>query len=61
VLTTLHLAYESEAADLLGIPTGIVQAGLVPVAYYTGDDFKPAARRPVEEITYWDTWKEVAP
>ena len=26
----------------------------IPVAYFTGDDFKPAARRPVEEITYWN-------
>lgn len=24
-------------------------------------DLRPAPRRPVEEITYWDTWKEVAP
>jgi hypothetical protein len=28
----------------------------VPVAYYTGDDFRPAVRRPVEEITYWNRW-----
>jgi hypothetical protein len=34
----------------------MIQAGLLPVAYYTGDDFKPARRRPVEEITYWDEW-----
>jgi nitroreductase len=56
VLTTLHLAREQEAADLLGIPDGIVQAGLVPVAYYTGDDFKPARRRPVEDVTSWNEW-----
>ena len=56
VLTTLHLAHEQEAAELLGIPDGMIQAGLLPVAYYTGDDFKPARRRPVEEITYWDEW-----
>lgn len=56
VLTTLHLAHEREAAELLGIPDGMIQAGLLPVAYYTGDDFKPARRRPVEKITYWDEW-----
>ena len=56
VLTTLHLAHEQEAAELLGIPDGMIQAGLLPVAYYTGDDFKPARRRPVEDITYWDEW-----
>ena len=56
VLTTLHLAHAQEAAELLGIPEGMIQAGLLPVAYYTGGDFKPARRRPVEEITYWDEW-----
>ena len=56
VWTTLHLAQEQEAADLLGIPEDISQVALIPVAYYTGDDFKPAARPPVEGITYWDTW-----
>lgn len=54
--TTLHLAKEAEAADLLGIPADVTQAALLPVAYYKGDDFQPAARPPVEDITYWDTW-----
>ena len=56
VWTTLHLAKESEAAELLGIPEGFTQVALIPVAYTTGGDFKPAARPPVEDITYWDTW-----
>jgi nitroreductase len=54
--TTLHLANEAETAELLGIPDGMTQVALIPVAYYTGDDFKPAVRPPVEGITYWDTW-----
>lgn len=57
VLTTLHLPHADEAAALLDIPDEVVQVGLVPVAYYTGDDFKSAARRPLEEITYYDAWK----
>ncbi|MCU1456930.1 MAG: nitroreductase [Actinomycetia bacterium] len=60
-LTTLHLAHEQEAAALLGIPDGVLQVGLIPVAYFTGDDFKPAARRPIEEITYWNQWKNPPP
>jgi nitroreductase len=56
VWTTLHLAQEQEAAELLGIPEGISQVALIPVAYFTGDDFKPAERPPVEGITYWDSW-----
>jgi len=58
--TTLHLAREKEAAELLGIPEHYTQVALLPVAYTVGSDFKPAARRPVEEITYFDTWKATA-
>jgi nitroreductase len=54
--TTLHLAKETETAELLGIPEGITQVALIPVAYTTGGDFKAAMRPPVEGITYWDTW-----
>lgn len=57
-LTTIHLFKESEAATLLGIPDTVSQAALIPIGYYTGDDFKPAKRRPVEEITYWNDWKQ---
>ncbi len=56
-LTTLHLLKEKEAAELLGIPDHMTQAALLPVAYTKGTDFKAAARPPVEEITYLDTYK----
>ena len=56
VLTTLHLPRARDAAELIGIPDGMLQAGLVPVAYYTGDDFKPAKRHPVEDVTSWNQW-----
>jgi nitroreductase len=56
VWTTLHLAREAEAAELLGIPDNVTQVALLPVAYTLGTDFVPAARRPVEQVTYWDTW-----
>ncbi len=57
VWTTLHLQREQEAAELLGIPfESVSQIALLPVAYTVGTDFKPAARGPVEDITYWDEW-----
>ncbi|MGH2727714.1 MAG: nitroreductase family protein [Actinomycetota bacterium] len=56
-LTTMHLALEREVGELLGIPDTVTQAGLIPVAYYTGETFKPAKRRPAVEITYWNGWK----
>jgi nitroreductase len=59
--TTLHLAYEAEAAEILGIPATVTQTALIPVAYYTGTDFKPAERRPVEQVIYWNGWRQPAP
>ena len=55
--TTLHLLFEQEANELLGVPDGLTQAALLPVAWTVGTDFKPVTRRPVEEITYWERWK----
>jgi nitroreductase len=54
--TTIALSYESEVANLLGIPEGFTPAVLLPVAYFTGDGFKPAKRIPARERTYWNTW-----
>lgn len=56
VWTTFHLAHEAEAARLLNIPDDVTQAAMLPVAYTIGTDFRPAKRRPVEELTYWDGW-----
>jgi nitroreductase len=57
VLTTLHLAFEREAADILGIPyTQVMQVGLIPVAYTVGTTFKPAARKPLDSVLHWDRW-----
>lgn len=56
VITTFHLAFESEAARLLDIPDGVTQCCLLPVAYTVGTEFKPAERRPPEHITHFDSW-----
>lgn len=54
--TTLHLINEKEVAELLGIPAHVTQAALLPVAYYRGEDFKPAVRLPLERVLHWDRW-----
>lgn len=54
--TTLHLNCATEAAELLGIPDDIKQAGLLPVAYTLGTDFNPAKRRPLDEVLHWNGW-----
>jgi nitroreductase len=55
--TTLHLYREQEAAELLGIPHGEqVQAGLFPVAYTLGTEFRPADRSRSERRIGWNRW-----
>jgi nitroreductase len=55
--TTFHLAYEQEAAELLGIPyDDVMQAALIPVAHTIGTDFRPGRRRPLETMVHWDRW-----
>jgi len=57
--TTLHLigGGEEQAAELLGIPFDrYSQAGLFPIAYTKGTDFKVASRLPAADVSHWDTW-----
>jgi nitroreductase len=54
--TTLHLKYEGEVSELLGIPEDVRQTVLIPTAYTIGTDFKPAARQPLDEVLHVDSW-----
>ena len=55
--TTLHLAYEREAAEILGIDFDkVTQGGLTPLAYTVGTDFKAAPRLDSASLTHWNTW-----
>jgi nitroreductase/uncharacterized protein YndB with AHSA1/START domain len=54
--TTLHLGRAREVADLLGIPDGVTQIVLLPVAYTQGTNFTPVTRRPAAVITWFDRW-----
>jgi hypothetical protein len=48
---------EKEVADLLGIPYDeVMQVALVPVAYTKGTDFKPARRKPLDDVVHVDAW-----
>lgn len=53
--TTLHLPREKEVSELLGIDYNKwTQAGLFPVAYTIGTEFKLAKRQPVENFLHWN-------
>lgn len=54
--TTLHLQYETEIAQLLGIPDDVRQGVLLPIAYTKGTDFKPAPRQPLNTVLHLNAW-----
>ncbi len=55
--TTLHLTYEREVAEIVGIPYDEVrQFGLIPVAYTIGTKFRPATRENLDSVVSWNTW-----
>jgi nitroreductase len=56
-ITTLHLHREHEVSQLLGIPPTYVQGCLLPVARLrAGHTFRPAIRRPVDEVVAVNGW-----
>ncbi len=56
--TTIHLLREREMADLLGIPYDThVQAGLFPIAYTIGTEFRRAARQPLRDVLRYNGWE----
>ncbi len=55
--TTIHLMYEEEIADLLGIPFAeVTQCALTPVAHTIGTEFKAARRHDLDSVMHVDTW-----
>lgn len=53
--TTISVQRERQIADLLGIPfEEYTQAGLFPIGYTIGTDFKKAWRKPVSEVLTYD-------
>lgn len=56
-VTTLHLHHEDAVRELLGIPDTYVQGCLLPVARLrAAHTFRPAMRRPLEEVVAVDGW-----
>ncbi len=60
--TTAILSRDDDLAELLGIPDGMTQIAMLPVAWMKGTDVKLAPRLPAREITYFDgfarTWEQ---
>jgi nitroreductase len=59
-LTTVHRLQEDKVRAVLEIPEAFNTWAMIPVGYPTGK-WGEAKRRPIREITYWDTWKQPPP
>ncbi len=54
--TSLHLAFEREVAEILGLPSNVRQGVLLPVAYTKGTEFKPGPRVDLDAVLHVDRW-----
>jgi nitroreductase len=59
-LTTLHRQNQPAIRSALGIPETVETAALIPVGWPLGH-FGAGLRKPVDDVTYWDTWGAKAP
>ena len=57
--TTAVLAKAPELKELLGIPDGVTEIAMLPVAWTKGTDFRPAPRSPAREITFFDGYGRI--
>jgi nitroreductase len=55
VLTTLHIFFEDEVKEILGLPKQIQTYALLPMGYPI-NKFGPLKRRPVSEVAFLDTY-----
>ncbi len=54
--TTLMSARQDAVAEILGIPDGVTQTVMLPVAWAKGARLRPAERQPAAQVTYWNRW-----
>jgi len=57
-LTTLLCTYEPEVREVLNIPEPWGTAAAIPIGYPALRGHGPISRRPVEELTFADSWGE---
>jgi len=55
-LTTTHCFFEEELKQKLGVPENMEIAALLPLGFPRGK-FGKTARKPVDEVLYWDRWE----
>jgi hypothetical protein len=56
----VHRLREADVREVLGVPEDVNTWAMIPVGHPTGR-WGEAKRRPVREVTYWDTWEHPPP
>jgi nitroreductase len=56
--TLMGVVDDRPLSAIVGAPDDAHIASLLPVAYYTGDTFGPAPRRPVDNVLSWERWPD---
>jgi nitroreductase len=55
VMTTFQAGMSKDLAAWLKLPEDAISCALIPMGYPAAN-FGPVSRKPVEEVTYWETW-----
>ena len=55
MLTTLHLFFEDEVKEILGLPPEVQTYALLPMGYPI-NKFGPLKRRPISEVAFVDSY-----
>jgi nitroreductase len=53
-LTCIHLHEAERMAEVLDLPERFEQVALLPIAYTVGTSFRPAPRRPLDDVLRWN-------
>jgi F420 biosynthesis protein FbiB-like protein len=56
LMTTFNMAHEDLIRKEYGLPDEALPVAVIPVGWPNGQNFGPTTRKPVEEVTYWDSW-----
>jgi nitroreductase len=59
--TTLLSSRQDDVNRILGVPDGVTQTVMLPVAYTLGAKLRPAERLDAREVTFWNAWGNAQP
>lgn len=59
--TTLLSSRQEDVNRILGVPEGVTQTVMLPVAYTLGAKLRPADRLDARQVTFWNAWGNQQP